>query len=262
MTVVTQPTGQTCTLSGNASGTMTANTTVTATCTTNVANYTISVAVTGLTGTLVMQDDKADNLTFTTNTTQAFATQYAGGSTYSVSVKTQPSGQICSLSSNSNGTITANTTVTATCAAGSGFTIGGTLYDLSPGGTTTGVVLQNNNADNLTLTANGVFTFATPVATNGAYDVTVFQQPSSPEQSCTVNNGSGNATANVTNIQVVCLSEWTWMAGSKPSRPARKLHEPGQVPGAREGPAHGSILLEIFGCLADSARQDTAPRAS
>ncbi len=70
----TQPTGQTCTLSSNATGTITSNITVTATCTTNTVNDTISVAVSGLTGTLVMQDDKADTLTFTTNTTLPFAT--------------------------------------------------------------------------------------------------------------------------------------------------------------------------------------------
>src|SRR5256885_761611 len=113
VSVKTQPAGQTCMLSGNASGTITSNLTVTATCTTN--NFAISVAVTGLTGTLAMQDDKADNLTFTTNNTQTFATSYASGSTYSVSVQTQPAGQTCTLSSNATGTITSNITVTAAC---------------------------------------------------------------------------------------------------------------------------------------------------
>src|SRR5258707_10446396 len=60
--VKTQPAGQTCTLSSNASGTITSNVTATATCTTNTVNDTISVAVTGLTGTLVMNDDKGDAL--------------------------------------------------------------------------------------------------------------------------------------------------------------------------------------------------------
>ena len=61
-----------------------------------------------------MQDSKLDTLTFTTNTTQTFATTFASGSTYTVSVKTQPAGQTCTLSSNATGTITANITVTAT----------------------------------------------------------------------------------------------------------------------------------------------------
>ena len=106
VTVKTQPAGQTCTLGGNASGTITANITVTATCTTNTSNVTISVAATGLTGTLVVQDSKTDTLTFTTNSTQTFATTYASGSTYSVSVQNQPAGQTCTLSSNASGTIT------------------------------------------------------------------------------------------------------------------------------------------------------------
>src|SRR6266446_9489381 len=78
-------------------------------------NFTISVAVTGLTGTLVVQDNNGDSLTFSTNNTQTFATSYASGSSYTVSVKTQPTGQSCSLSSNAKGNITSNITVTATC---------------------------------------------------------------------------------------------------------------------------------------------------
>jgi hypothetical protein len=79
------------------------------------ANYTISVAVNGLNGTLVVQDDKSDTLTFTASGTKSFATSYAGGSTYSVTVKTQPAGQTCTLSKNASGTINANITVTASC---------------------------------------------------------------------------------------------------------------------------------------------------
>ena len=58
VTVVTEPAGQTCTLSSNATGTITSNITVMATCTTNVVNDTISVGVTDSTGTLVVQDSK------------------------------------------------------------------------------------------------------------------------------------------------------------------------------------------------------------
>ena len=111
VTVKTQPAGQTCTLSKNASGTITSNITVSASC---VNSFTISVAVTGLVGTLVMQDNKSDNLTFTKNNTQTFASSYIGGTGYTVTVKTQPAGQTCTLSSNATGTITANVTVTAT----------------------------------------------------------------------------------------------------------------------------------------------------
>ena len=117
VTIFAQPTGQTCTLGSNASGTITANTTVAVTCGA-ATNSTISVAVTGLTGTVVMQDDQGDTLTFTSNNTQTFANTYASGASYTVIVTTQPSGQSC-IPTYSSGTITSNLTVSATCATGS-----------------------------------------------------------------------------------------------------------------------------------------------
>jgi N-acetylneuraminic acid mutarotase len=46
--------------------------------------------------------------------------------------------------------------------------------------------------------------------------VTVFTQPSSPAQQCSVENGAGTAMSNVTNIKVECgHNEWGWMSGSQ-----------------------------------------------
>ena len=72
-----------------------------------------------------------------------------------VTVSTQPTGQTCTVT-NASGTATTDVTnVTVTCGAQL-FTIGGTITGLS--GT---VVLQDNGGDNLTLTADGTFTFST-----------------------------------------------------------------------------------------------------
>lgn len=81
------------------------------------------------------------------------------------------------------------------------FTIGVTVSGLSSGGS---VELQNNGGDNLTVSANGSFTFATPIPAGASYGVTVFTSPSG--QTCTVQNGSGTATANVSNVLVTCVS--------------------------------------------------------
>jgi hypothetical protein len=205
VTVLTQPTGQTCKLSSNASGTITSNITVTATCTTNVVNFTISVAVTGLTGTLVMQDDKSDQLTFTTNSTQKFATSYASGSTYTVSVKTQPAGQTCTLSSNASGTITSNITVTATCAA-SLPTISVNVTGLS--GT---VVMEDDKGDTLTFTSNNTQTFASTYASGATYTVSVTNQPST--QSCVPTYSTGTITSNIT-ISAICATGSTRQLGT------------------------------------------------
>src|ERR1035438_5510990 len=73
----------------------------------------------------------------------------------------------------------------STGGSGSGtgpYTIGGTVTGL----TGTGLVLQDNGGDNLTVTAAGAFTFKTSIASGGAYAVTVLAQPSTPTQTCTV----------------------------------------------------------------------------
>src|ERR1700730_8193862 len=93
-------------------------------------------------------------------------------------------------------------------AAGSGTgssatpTIGGTVTGL----TGTGLVLQNNAGDNLTVTANGPFTFKTALTTGKAYTVSVLTPPASPAQTCTVSGGTGVATANVTSVAVTCTT--------------------------------------------------------
>ena len=81
------------------------------------------------------------------------------------------------------------------------YTVGGTVSGL----TGIGFVLQNNGGDNLAISANAPFTFATSVTSGGTYRVTVLTQPLG--QSCMVANGSGSiANANVTNVTVTCIS--------------------------------------------------------
>jgi hypothetical protein len=197
VSIQTQPSGQTCTLSGNASGTIAANTTVTATCTTTTQNFTLSVAATGLSGTLVVQDNKSDQLTFTTNSTQAFATQYASGSTYSVTIQSQPAGQTCTLSGNASGTIAANTTVTANCV--SNFTLSVAVTGLN--GT---LVMQDDKIDTLTFTTNNTQTFASTYASGSTYSVSVQTQPAG--QTCTLSaNASGTIAANTT-VTATCAN--------------------------------------------------------
>ncbi len=198
VTVLTQPSGETCSLGSNATGTGNANVTVAVTCVSSATNFTISAAVAGLTGTLVLQDNLADNLTITTNATVPFNTPIASGSPYSVTVLTQPTGQTCSLGSNASGTATANVTVNVTCVTNAvSFTISAAVTGLT--GT---LVLQDNLADNLTITTNTTVPFATQIPSGGAYSVTILTQPSG--QTCTLgSNAIGTATGPVT-VTVTC----------------------------------------------------------
>ena len=84
------------------------------------------------------------------------------------------------------------------------YTIGGHVEGLAG----SGLVLQQNGGDNLAISADGAFTFATPLNDGASYAVTVFAQPGNPAQTCTVANGSGTvAGANVDDIAVTCTTD-------------------------------------------------------
>ena len=65
------------------------------------------------------------------------------------------------------------------------YTVGGTVSGL----TGAGLVLQNNGRNDLSIVANGAFTFTTRAVESAPYDVTVLAQPSG--QTCSVTNGNG-----------------------------------------------------------------------
>ena len=204
VTVQTNPAGQTCTVS-NGSGTVgSANVTSVAVSCANAASYTVGGTVSGLSGTVVLQDNGGDNLSVAANGTFTFATALVGGAAYSVTVKTNPAGQSCTVSNGSGTVGSANVTnVAVSCANAASYTVGGAVSGLS--GT---VVLQDNSADDLSLTASGTFTFATALPGGAAYNVTVKTNPSG--QSCTVSGGSGTVgSANVTSVAVSCAASAT-----------------------------------------------------
>ena len=171
--------------------------------------YTISVTVTGLSGTgFVLEDNATDKLPITGNGNFSFGTTVASGGTYAVTVVTQPSNptQTCAVAANS-GTASANVNLTVSCTTNPvTATIGGTVAGLVAN---TSVILQDNGGDSLTITANGPFTFKTPVTGADVYAVTVVTQPVNPNQICTVTGGSGVATANVTTVAVNCVLSYS-----------------------------------------------------
>jgi hypothetical protein len=205
--VLTQPAGQICTVAGG-SGTATANVTnVAVTCANNTSNArTVGGTVSGLTGTVVLRNNGANDLSLTANGGFTFGNTVANGAAYNVTVFTQPAGQTSAVT-NGSGTANANVTNVAVACTNNPRTIGGTVSGLT--GT---VVLRNNGGNDLTLTANGAFTFGATVAHGAAYNVTVLTQPAG--QTCAVANGSGTATANVTNVAVACAAKTYTIGGT------------------------------------------------
>jgi len=164
------------------------------------ASYSVGGSVSGLTGTVVLQDNGVDNLTLTSNGAFTFVTSVADGSAYSVSVLTQPGGQTCSVSTGAGTVSGSNITNVVLVCANNAYSVGGSVSGL-----TGSIVLQDNNGDNLTVATNGTFTFATQVANGSPYNVTILTQPSNG-QKCSVSGGSGTMSATVTSVVVTCVN--------------------------------------------------------
>src|SRR5262249_52577049 len=176
--VLTQPANQTCTVvngAGTASGADVSN--VGVNCVANT--FALSGTVSGLSGSVVLQNNGGNNLTVLANGGFTFLTALQNGSAYNVTVLTQPSGQTCTVA-NGTGTVSGNdvVNVAVNCATNT-FSVGGTVSGLVGA-----VVLRINGINNLTVSANGTFTFSPPLADGTAYTVTVFTQPTG--QSCSV----------------------------------------------------------------------------
>ena len=184
------------------------STTATTTPTPSGQAYSIGGSVTGLSGSLVLQNNAGDNLALGASGAFTFATKVANGATYSITVLTPPANQTCSVT-NGAGTVSAAnvSNVSVVCSINAN-KVGGTISGLN--GT---VVLQNNGADNLSRSANGAFAFAAPVAEGGGFSVTVQTNPAG--QSCSVSNGAGTmGTADVTNVAITCTTHAYTVGGT------------------------------------------------
>ena len=257
VTVLTQPVtpNQICTVTGG-SGTATANvTTVAVNC---VLSYSIGGNVSGLVGTGLILENSSDSELLpisAANGNQAFTFTklVPTGTAYTVSISAQPTGptQTCVVATGTgSGTATSNvTTVSITCPAVT-YSVGGTVVGLAgKAATTNGALtdnsfaLQNNLGNTLNVSANGPFTFATPVALNDQYQVSIFTPPSTQFQGCTTWDYKGVVTASVTSIVVDCAhDDWTWIDGTKTS-------------GTVAAPLYGSVGTSLRHHISESLYQ-------
>jgi hypothetical protein len=168
--------------------------------------FAVGGSVAGLSGTgLVLQINAGSTVAVSSDGLFTFPSPIPSGSTYSVTVQTQPTGpqQTCTAA-NGSGTIgDANVTNVAVNCTTNTYNVGGAITGLVG----TGLVLQSNGGNDLTPTGDGAFSFSTPVASGTAYQVNVASQPTFPSQSCTVTNDSGTITnADITTISVSCVT--------------------------------------------------------
>ena len=231
VSVASQPAGLTCSVSAGSGNVPAANvTSVQIVCSNQ--SYFLGGSISGLAYSGLVLSDGTDSLAVPINAPGfTMPTKLAFMSNYSVTVATQPTNGMCSVS-NATSTMPAHdvTNVSVTCAARL-YTLGGTISGL----TATGLVLANAT-DRLSAAANAVqFSMPTGLAFGSSYNVTVVSQPAG--LTCTVTSGSGTMPGNDFNgVQVSCAARlWTWEAGSNVNSVAGIYGAPGTpAPGSRD----------------------------
>lgn len=170
--------------------------------------YNLSGSVSGLTGAgLVLRSAAGESLNISADGPFKFSTAVADGSQFKVTIAKNPSNptQSCKVD-NGAGTVAGKdiTNVSVTCVTNT-YAVRGTVTGLLG----SGLVLRNNGGDDLAVSADGTFLFATAVTDGTAYDVTIATQPSPPpNQTCSVSNGSGTLKGrDISNVTVNCVSQ-------------------------------------------------------
>jgi hypothetical protein len=149
------------------------------------------------------------NLAVDANGAFTFTPTLADGASYAISVTKQPTtpDQDCKVTGGSGkiaGDNVTNIAVDCSTLPLPGRSVGGDVSGLNG----SGLVLQNNAADNLTIAADGAFVFATKQMDGQTYDVSVLSQPTNPAQTCTVSGGQGTIDgADVDTVSVKCVDD-------------------------------------------------------
>ncbi|KAK1548273.1 hypothetical protein Q3G72_008934 [Acer saccharum] len=183
-------------------------------CQNPIRDYTVGGTAAGIVGPVELNNG-IENITVTQDGPFTFPSPLISASTYNVSIVSQPAGQACAVTTVAGDDIYQSgegqaysdiTTLQINCTAG--FSIGGSVANLAPGGT---LRLVNNNdmTDVATISANGNYTFASRFDNHSPYEVSIITAP--PNQTCTLSNnfaGSIN-NASAATINVSCSNAAT-----------------------------------------------------
>ncbi len=131
----------------------------------------------------------------------SFETTVYGNKDYALAIASNPTNQVCTLSNSGIENLSGDVTnLTITCSTSS-FSLGGTVSGLGAGS----VAISVNSGQNLTLSANGSFSFPNTLANGTAYAVTITTQPSAYH--CDLSNGTGTIASTVSNLSISCSAK-------------------------------------------------------
>ena len=201
-------------LATNASGTTARSVTVTV-ASAPVSRYTVGGTVTGLLGTgLVLRNGGGDDLPVLGSGTFAFATTLASGAAYAVTVAQQPTSpaQTCVVADGTGVVGTADVAVSVTCTTDT-YALRGTASGLAGSGLVVTGAFDGGPGEDLPISSDGAFTFATRGPAGLVYSVAVRTQPTSPAQICTVTGATGILDAG-TSVSVSCTTNTYQVGGT------------------------------------------------
>lgn len=176
----------------------------------DLQRYSVGGTLSGLNGTLLLQNDETNDLEITTDGNFIFTDPVSDGSFYSVTALRHPENQTCTVSNGSGNIHHHNiTNVVVTCSGNtSTYTVGGTVSGLNGS-----VTLLNSDGQQVQLTSDGSFHFANPLANQSPYDVTVLTQPDT--QTCVITSGSGTVSGqDVASVAVNCTTNTYTIGGT------------------------------------------------
>ena len=210
VTAPLQPAGQACTVTNGSGVASTANVSnVVVTC--SDRTFTVGGTISGLTASGLVLANGDDTLSVPAGaSTFTLPTGVAYGSSYAVTVTTQPTGLTCDVT-NGTGTIgtTAVTNIAVKC-TDPPLTVGGTISGLE---NAAGLVLSNGS-DTYEVPASATsFTLEAPAAAGSPYAVRVQLQPAG--MTCSAGNASGTMpTHNVTDVSITCSTQAYSLGGT------------------------------------------------
>ncbi|GAA4817278.1 hypothetical protein GCM10011365_13240 [Marinicella pacifica] len=223
ITVDTQPSApnQICSITpGEESGTINlADVHIGVSCTT--LQYNIAVTVSGLDpDNSIELTTNGQSLVFNNNTTANFAQPLDDGTAYDVSLTEQPTSpnQVCTISGGNGGNDDGSgilagedVTILVNCQTVE-YTLGGFVSGLATGNVLT---LYNNTADEyLLISNNGSYAFFNNLPDGSGFDVSVASHPTSPNQTCSINNASGSiAGGDFTDVNLNCITKQYLVGG-------------------------------------------------
>ncbi|HNR88030.1 MAG TPA: hypothetical protein PKM65_06790 [Spirochaetota bacterium] len=147
------------------------------------AENAIGGSVSGLSGSLVLQNNNGDDLTIRGDGPFKFATPIQRGGEYRVTIRKQPDGPECGIYNASGTALSEVTDIVVVCSYKS-YPVRVTVRGLAGK-----LTLANNGIDTLEIDSDGSHVFNLPIVKGGRYRVTVDSKPTI--QSCTVNNAEG-----------------------------------------------------------------------